>query len=152
MSKQTTLFKFGVVEKRVRQGVAVNVGPTMPQFTEVQGIYKCSECLQGFHSKTAVSMHKRWKHPKVFSEDGLPSPTVRDALSSSSRTRPIEKDVELVMHQLLESVEKSVRKSRSLKRKVPSTESNSKENENKRGPQRGADTRKSYSFSFRANF
>ena len=120
MSKQTTLSKFSVVEKRIQQGIAVNVGPTMPQFTEVEGIFKCRECLQGFHSNATVSMHKRWKHPKVFSEDGLLSPTVRDALSTSSRTGPIQKDVELVMRNLLDSVEKSVRKSNSLKRKLPS--------------------------------
>ena len=68
-------------------------------------------------------------------------------LSQPSRTRPIEKDVEVVMHHLLDPVEKSVRKSSSLKRKLPSAEAHEK----KRGPQRGADNRKSYSFSFRAN-
>ena len=53
------------------------------------------------------------------------------------------------MHHLLDSVEKCVRQSSSLtlKRKLPSAESHEK----KRGPQRGADKRKSYSFSFRAN-
>ena len=153
MSKQTTLFKYGVAEKRIREGVAVNVGPTMPHFTTLNGIFKCSVCLQGFHSNAAVSMHKKWKHPKSYSEEALstitiPSTTVRDALSVVSKPDE-EDDVALVMERLLNSVERNLRQPVKSKRKRSSDGAD--DNGEKRGPQRGSNVRKSYSFSFRMN-
>ena len=64
MSKQSTLFKFGFVEKKRTNGLSVNSSFSNPHFTTVEGIYKCSECTESFHSNGAVASHKAWKHPK----------------------------------------------------------------------------------------
>ena len=64
MSKQSTLFEFGFVEKKRTNGLSVNSSSSKPHFTTVEGIYKCSECTESFHSNGAVASHKAWKHPK----------------------------------------------------------------------------------------